>query len=38
MQAMLATQNNHLVESGQLDKLSILRLDQYACNVISNRK
>jgi hypothetical protein len=38
IQAMLATQINRLVTENLVDKLSVIRLDNYACNVVQNRK
>ncbi|XXG75497.1 hypothetical protein AAC387_Pa08g0052 [Persea americana] len=37
-QAMLATQMNHVVKSGKLQKGSIVRLTEFICNLIQNRK
>ncbi|KAL8137076.1 hypothetical protein V2J09_003077 [Rumex salicifolius] len=37
-QAMLATQRNDLVKSGRLQKGSIVKLLQFVCNLIQNRK
>ncbi|CAL9134919.1 unnamed protein product [Musa textilis] len=37
-QAMLATQMNGLVKLGTLQKHSIVRLDEFICNVIQNRR
>lgn len=37
-QGMLATQKNELVHSGRLQKGSIVKLSQFICNVVQNRK
>ncbi|XP_077244745.1 replication protein A 70 kDa DNA-binding subunit A-like [Tasmannia lanceolata] len=37
-QAMLATQLNHIIKSGKLQKGSIVQLTEFICNVIQNRK
>ncbi|XP_078445823.1 replication protein A 70 kDa DNA-binding subunit A-like [Wolffia australiana] len=37
-QAMLATQMNAMVKSGQLQKGSIVQLNEFICNLIQNRK
>ncbi|KAI4327970.1 hypothetical protein L6164_020372 [Bauhinia variegata] len=37
-QGMLATQKNELVHTGRLQKGSVVRLTQYICNVVQNRK
>ncbi|XP_077234828.1 replication protein A 70 kDa DNA-binding subunit A-like [Tasmannia lanceolata] len=37
-QAMLATQMNHIIKSGKLQKGSIVLLTEFVCNVIQNRK
>ncbi|KAL5973297.1 hypothetical protein ACLOJK_029947 [Asimina triloba] len=37
-QAMLATQMNHVVKSGMLQKGSIVKLTEFICNLIQNRK
>ncbi|XP_058103870.1 replication protein A 70 kDa DNA-binding subunit A-like [Magnolia sinica] len=37
-QAMLATQMNHIVKSGKLQKGSIVQLTEFICNLIQNRK
>ena len=37
-QAMLATQMNPMVKSGQLQKGSIVQLNEFICNLIQNRK
>lgn len=37
-QAMLATQMNHFIKSGRLQKGSIVQLIEFICNVIQNRK
>ena len=37
-QGMLATQKNELVNTGRLQKGSIVKLTQYICNVVQNRK
>jgi len=38
MQAMLATQQNALVESGEVKKLCVVTLIEHLCNVVQNRK
>lgn len=40
MQAMLATQLNHMITSDPpaLEKNTIVRLIQYACNIVQNRR
>ena len=38
MQAMLATQLNALVDQQQLQQYCIVRLNEYLCNVVQNRK
>jgi len=37
-QGMLATQKNELVHNGRLQKGSIVKLSQYICNDVQNRK
>jgi len=37
-QGMLATQKNELVHSGRLQKGSIVKLSQFICNDVQNRK
>ncbi|GAA99937.1 uncharacterized protein L969DRAFT_86148 [Mixia osmundae IAM 14324] len=37
IQAMLATQLNHLIGDGQIEKHAVVRLDQYAINKVQNR-
>lgn len=37
-QAMLATQMNPMVKSGQLQKGSVVQLNEFICNLIQNRK
>lgn len=37
-QAMLATQMNHVIKSGKLQKGSIVQLIEFICNLIQNRK
>lgn len=37
-QGMLATQKNELVHSGRLQKGSVVKLTQFICNVVQNRK
>lgn len=37
-QAMLATQMNHIIKSGKLQKGSIVQLTEFICNLIQNRK
>lgn len=37
-QGMLATQKNELVHSGRLQKGSIVKLHQFICNDVQNRK
>lgn len=37
-QAMLATQQNHLVEAGQIDKNAIVVVKQYAMNEVQGRR
>uniref|UniRef100_A0A1D1XHA3 Replication protein A subunit n=1 Tax=Anthurium amnicola TaxID=1678845 RepID=A0A1D1XHA3_9ARAE len=37
-QAMLATQMNTMVKSGQLQKGSVVQLNEFICNLIQNRK
>lgn len=37
-QGMLATQMNELVSSGRLQKGSVVKLSQFICNVVQNRK
>ena len=37
-QGMLATQKNELVNSGRLQKGSVVMLTQFICNVVQNRK
>jgi len=37
-QGMLATQMNELVRSGKLQKGSVVRLAQFICNDVQNRK
>ncbi|KAF7829144.1 replication protein A 70 kDa DNA-binding subunit A [Senna tora] len=37
-QGMLATQKNELVNSGRLQKGSVVKLTQFICNVVQNRK
>jgi hypothetical protein len=32
--AMLATQLNNLMESGEMDSLSVVQVDKYLCNTI----
>ena len=38
MQGMLATSLNTMMDSGQLQKLSIVRLDEFVCNTVQNRR
>ncbi|ORE09798.1 replication factor-a protein [Rhizopus microsporus var. microsporus] len=38
MQAMLSTQHTGLVEQGQIKRNSIVRIKEYACNMLSNKK
>jgi len=38
MQAMLATQLNNMVEQNEIAKLSVVRLREFICNVVQNRK
>lgn len=38
MQGMLSTSLNNLASTGQLDKLTVVKVDQYACNSVQNRK
>ena len=38
MQGMLATSLNTMMDSGQLQKLSIVRLDEFICNTVQNRR
>ncbi|KAG1461501.1 hypothetical protein G6F46_002012 [Rhizopus delemar] len=38
MQAMLATQHTALVEQGQIKRNSIIRINEYVCNLLSNKK
>ncbi|XP_027360688.1 replication protein A 70 kDa DNA-binding subunit A [Abrus precatorius] len=38
LQGMLATQKNELVHSGRLQKGSVIKLTQFICNVVQNRK
>lgn len=37
-QGMLATQKNELIYSGRLQQGAIIRLTQFICNVVQNRK
>lgn len=32
--AMLATQLNNLMDSGEMDNLSVVKVDKYLCNTI----
>ncbi|KAK4800408.1 hypothetical protein SAY86_020895 [Trapa natans] len=36
-QALLATQHNHLVDSGQLQKGSVIRLNEFVCSPVKDR-
>ncbi|XP_078679750.1 replication protein A 70 kDa DNA-binding subunit-like isoform X2 [Branchiostoma floridae x Branchiostoma belcheri] len=36
--AMLATQQNHLVNSGQLEQHCVIRLEKYICNTIQDNR
>ena len=38
MQAMLATQLNDLVTNNELQKFCVVRLDEYICNSVQDRK
>jgi len=38
MQGMMATQLNHHIESGQVQSLSVIKLNEFICNVVQNRK
>ncbi|KAG1471769.1 hypothetical protein G6F56_001933 [Rhizopus delemar] len=38
MQAMLATNHTALVEQGQIKRHSIIRVDDYTCSVLTNKK
>jgi replication factor A1 len=38
VQCMLATQANHVVHSGQLDRGSIVRLKQYQASSVKGKK
>jgi hypothetical protein len=38
MQGMMATQLNHHIESGQVQSLSVIKLTEFVCNVVQNRK
>jgi len=38
IQSMLATQLNSFVESGELDKLVLIKLTNYVTNSVQNRK
>jgi replication factor A1 len=37
-QGMLATQQNHFLESGKLRQYTIIRLNDYVCNVVAERR
>ena len=38
MQAMLATQLNDLVTNNELQKFCVIKLDEYICNSVQERK
>lgn len=38
LQGMLASQCMHMMESGQLNKFSIIHLKEFVCNTVSNKK
>lgn len=38
MQGMLSTRMNHLASSGQLEKMAVIQVNQYACNNVQGRK
>jgi hypothetical protein len=38
MQGMMATQLNHYIESGQVQSLSVIKLTEFVCHVVQNRK
>ena len=37
-QAMLATQLNYMVDEGQLQKNTVVKLERVTCNVVSNKR
>lgn len=38
MQGMLSTSLNGIASSGEFDKMVVVKVDQYACNNVQNRK
>lgn len=38
LQAMMATQLNHLVEEGQVTKHSIIIMERFSCNVVQEKR
>lgn len=38
LQSMLATQLNHFVDEGQINKNTICRLDKFTCNMVQEKR